>query len=174
MLLYLSFFFFFMNFVYENLFQMLMDLQDWKEALAYCRSTIPVYQSKLSFTLIPQWEIIEELIQGSILCLDCNIILVGNLSGLNSLFLCLFLSSKNGSGPSASSALHTPMLKTQMIASVLLLGDTDNAIKSLSKAMDILRITHGMNTPFMKELSIKLEEAHAEASYKLSSKNNSS
>lgn len=68
MLLYLSFFF--MNFVYENLFQMLMELQDWKEALAYCRSTIPVYQSKLSFTLIPQWEIIEVLL---LLCLAASL-----------------------------------------------------------------------------------------------------
>lgn len=59
-----------MNFVYENLFQMLMELQDWKEALAYCRSTIPVYQSKLSFTLIPQWEIIEVLL---LLCLAASL-----------------------------------------------------------------------------------------------------
>jgi SET and MYND domain-containing protein len=44
------------------------------------------------------------------------------------------------------------------------------AIKSLSKAVDILRVTHGTNTPFMKELMLKLEEARAEASYKLSSK----
>ncbi|XP_058190035.1 histone-lysine N-methyltransferase ASHR1 isoform X3 [Rhododendron vialii] len=28
----------------ETLLKMLMELQDWKEALAYCRSTIPVYQ----------------------------------------------------------------------------------------------------------------------------------
>jgi SET and MYND domain-containing protein len=36
--------------------------------------------------------------------------------------------------------------------------------------MDILRITHGTDTPFMKDLLMKLEEAHAEASYKLSCK----
>ncbi|KAH9756860.1 Histone-lysine N-methyltransferase ASHR1 [Citrus sinensis] len=68
----------------------LMELEDWKEALAYCQLTIPVYQK--------------------------------------------------------------------------------NAIKSLTKAVEILRITHGTNSPFMKELILKLEEAQAEASYKLSSK----
>lgn len=51
-----------------------------------------------------------------------------------------------------------------------LLGNTEDAIKSLSKAADILRITHGTNTPFVKELMMKLEEARAKASYKLSSK----
>ncbi|TKY74311.1 Histone-lysine N-methyltransferase ASHR1 [Spatholobus suberectus] len=50
------------------------------------------------------------------------------------------------------------------------LGDTAEAVKSLTKAGDILRITHGTNTPFMKDLLMKLEEARAEASYKLSSK----
>ncbi|KAH9691017.1 Histone-lysine N-methyltransferase ASHR1 [Citrus sinensis] len=68
----------------------LMELEDWKEALAYCRLTIPVYQK--------------------------------------------------------------------------------NAIKSMTEAVEILRITHGTNSPFMKELILKLEEAQAEASYKLSSK----
>ena len=43
-------------------------------------------------------------------------------------------------------------------------------MKSLTKAVDILRITHGTNTPFMKDLLMKLEEARAEASYKCSSK----
>ncbi|WJX33102.1 hypothetical protein P8452_21348 [Trifolium repens] len=50
------------------------------------------------------------------------------------------------------------------------LGDTDEAVKSLTKAVDILRITHGTNTPFLKELLMMLEEARAEASFKLSSK----
>ncbi|RZC06888.1 Histone-lysine N-methyltransferase ASHR1 [Glycine soja] len=50
------------------------------------------------------------------------------------------------------------------------LGDTDEAVKSLIKAVDILRITHGTNTPFMKDLLMKLEEARAEASYRLSPK----
>lgn len=73
MLLYLRFFLFiylFLNVEYENLFQMLMEVQDWKEALAYCRSTIPVYQSKLSFTFTPQWEIIEVLL---LLCLAASL-----------------------------------------------------------------------------------------------------
>lgn len=50
-----------------------------------------------------------------------------------------------------------------------LLGYTDEAIKSLTQAVDVLRITHGTNTSFMKDLIAKLEEAQAEASYKLSS-----
>lgn len=40
----------------------------------------------------------------------------------------------------------------------------------MTEAVEILRITHGTNSPFMKELILKLEEAQAEASYKLSSK----
>ncbi|GMN39708.1 hypothetical protein TIFTF001_008947 [Ficus carica] len=51
-----------------------------------------------------------------------------------------------------------------------LLGDTENAVESLTNAVDILRITHGTTSPFMKELFLKLDEARAEASYKLSSK----
>ncbi|CAA0364667.1 unnamed protein product [Arabidopsis thaliana] len=47
-----------------------------------------------------------------------------------------------------------------------LLGETKEAVSSLIKAFDILRISHGTSTPFMKELSAKLEEARAEASYK--------
>lgn len=50
-----------------------------------------------------------------------------------------------------------------------LLGNTEDAIKSLTKAVKILRNTHGKNSPFTKELLSKLEEAQAEASYKLSS-----
>lgn len=50
-----------------------------------------------------------------------------------------------------------------------LLENTEEAIKSLTRAVDILRNTHGTSTPFMKDLLAKLEEAHAEASYKLSS-----
>ncbi|CAN8257745.1 unnamed protein product [Cochlearia groenlandica] len=48
-----------------------------------------------------------------------------------------------------------------------LLGETEEAVSSLSKAFDILRISHGTSTTFMKELSAKLDEARAEASYKL-------
>ncbi|PIN12988.1 putative histone tail methylase containing SET domain [Handroanthus impetiginosus] len=52
-----------------------------------------------------------------------------------------------------------------------LLGETQAAVRSLTKASDILRITHGTKTPFMIELASKLEEAHAEASYMLRSQN---
>lgn len=48
-----------------------------------------------------------------------------------------------------------------------LLGQTEEAVSSLIKAYDILRISHGTSTPFMKDLSEKLDEARAEASYKL-------
>ncbi|KAI3821259.1 hypothetical protein L1987_08823 [Smallanthus sonchifolius] len=48
-------------------------------------------------------------------------------------------------------------------------GYTKEAIKSLTQAVDVLRITHGTTSPFMKDLLSKLEEARAEASYKLSS-----
>lgn len=36
-------------------------------------------------------------------------------------------------------------------------------MKSLTKAVDTLRITHGTSTPFMKDLFRRLEEARAEA-----------
>ncbi|KAF9599894.1 hypothetical protein IFM89_001840 [Coptis chinensis] len=48
------------------------------------------------------------------------------------------------------------------------LGDTENTIKSLTNAVDILRITHGAHTSFIKDLVAMLEEARAEAAYKLS------
>ncbi|GAY41727.1 hypothetical protein CUMW_061660 [Citrus unshiu] len=101
----------------EKLIKILMELEDWKEALAYCRLTIPVYQR-----VYPQFH---------------------------------------------------PLLGLQYYTCGKLewfLGDTENAIKSLTEAVEILRITHGTNSPFMKELILKLEEAQAEASYKLSSK----
>ncbi|KAE8077407.1 hypothetical protein FH972_015974 [Carpinus fangiana] len=101
----------------EKLLKILMELQDWREALAYCRLTIPVYQ---------------RLYPGFHPLLGLQYCTCGKLEWL--------------------------------------LGDTESAIKSLSKAVDILRVTHGTNTPFMKELVLKLEEARAEASYKLSSK----
>lgn len=47
-----------------------------------------------------------------------------------------------------------------------LLERTEDALKSFTNAADILRITHGTSTPFMKELLSKLEEARAEACYK--------
>ncbi|XP_057502364.1 LOW QUALITY PROTEIN: histone-lysine N-methyltransferase ASHR1 [Actinidia eriantha] len=102
----------------ETLLKIFMELRDWKEALAYCRSTIPVYERV--------YPVFHPL-------LGLQYYTCGKLEWL--------------------------------------LGDTDDACKSLTKAVDILRIIHGTNTPFMKELLIKLEEAHAEASYKLSSMN---
>ncbi|KAJ0976043.1 hypothetical protein J5N97_018008 [Dioscorea zingiberensis] len=47
-----------------------------------------------------------------------------------------------------------------------LLELTDDALKSFTKAVNILRITHGTSTAFMRELLNKLEEARAEAAYK--------
>ncbi|GMY06847.1 histone-lysine N-methyltransferase ASHR1 isoform X1 [Fagus crenata] len=101
----------------ENILKILMELQDWREALAYCKLTIPVYQ---------------RVYPGFHPLLGLQYYTCGKLEWL--------------------------------------LGDTEDAIKSLTKAMDILRITHGTDTPFMKDLLMKLEEAHAEASYKLSCK----
>ncbi|RLN17749.1 histone-lysine N-methyltransferase ASHR1 [Panicum miliaceum] len=50
-----------------------------------------------------------------------------------------------------------------------LLECTEDALKSLTRAADILRITHGTKSQFMKELFGKLEEARAEVSFRLSS-----
>ncbi|KAK4761743.1 hypothetical protein SAY87_029627 [Trapa incisa] len=52
---------------------------------------------------------------------------------------------------------------------VKLLGYTDDAVRSLTKVVHILRVTHGhgTTTPFIKELILNLEEARAETSYKL-------
>ncbi|KAK4493190.1 hypothetical protein RD792_017953 [Penstemon davidsonii] len=50
-----------------------------------------------------------------------------------------------------------------------LLGEVEEAVTSLTKAFDILRITHGIKTIFVMDLLSKLEEARAEASYKLRS-----
>lgn len=69
---------------------------------------------------------------------------------------------------------YHPLLGLQYYTSGKLewfLVQTEEAVQSLSKAADILQITHGMNTPFVRDLLMKLEEAQAEASYKLSFKN---
>ncbi|VAH95253.1 unnamed protein product [Triticum turgidum subsp. durum] len=50
-----------------------------------------------------------------------------------------------------------------------LLEYTEDALKSLTRAADVLRITHGTQSQFMKELFGKLEEARAEVSFRLSS-----
>ncbi|XP_045803269.1 histone-lysine N-methyltransferase ASHR1 [Trifolium pratense] len=100
----------------ETILKSLMKLEHWREALAYCKLTIPIYQR-----VYP--------------------------------------------------AVH-PLLGLQYYTCGKLewyLGDTEEAVKSLTKAVDILRITHGTNTPFVKELLMVLEEARAEALYKLSS-----
>ncbi|RRT61535.1 hypothetical protein B296_00006339 [Ensete ventricosum] len=65
---------------------------------------------------------------------------------------------------SSGRILHFESLLTRKT----LLEFTEDALKSFIKAADILRITHGTRTPFMKELLHKLEEARAEVSYKLS------
>ncbi|WRX31508.1 SET domain - like 10 [Theobroma cacao] len=101
---------------WEKLHEVLVQLEEWKEALTFCRLTIPVY---------------ERVYPGFHPLLGLQYYSCGKLE---------------------------------------LLGETDDAIKSLTKAVDILRITHGTNTPFMKELLMKLEEARAEASYTLSCK----
>ncbi|KAL2231959.1 UNVERIFIED_CONTAM: Histone-lysine N-methyltransferase ASHR1 [Sesamum indicum] len=100
----------------ETLLKIFMELQEWKEALLYCRLTIPVYER-----VYPR----------------CH-----------------------------------PLLGLQYYMSgklEWLLGETEAAVRSLTKALDILRITHGTLTPFMLELLSKLEEARAEASYMLHS-----
>lgn len=54
-----------------------------------------------------------------------------------------------------------------------LLERTKDALKSFTLAADILRVTHGTNTAFMRELFDKLEEARAEAAFKQSSNGDS-
>lgn len=96
----------------ETILKSLMKLEYWREALAYCKLTIPIYQR-----VYP--------------------------------------------------AVH-PLLGLQYYTCGKLewyLGVTEEAIKSLTKAVDILRITHGTKTPFVKELSMMLVEARAEASF---------
>ncbi|XVE95421.1 hypothetical protein REPUB_Repub02eG0095500 [Reevesia pubescens] len=102
---------------WEKLLEMLMQLEEWKEALAVCRLTIPVY---------------ERVYPGFHPLLGLQYYSCGKLEWL--------------------------------------LVETDEALKSFTKAVDILRIRHVTNTPFIKELLMKLEEARAEASFKLSSR----
>lgn len=98
----------------ESLLKIFMELNNWKEALVYCKLTIPIY---------------EKVYPGCHPMLGLQYYTCGKLEWL--------------------------------------LGETYNSVRSLTKALDILRVTHGINTPFMKELLVKLEEARAEASYKL-------
>lgn len=100
----------------ETILKISMELQDWGEALAYCKLTIPVY---------------ERVYPGQHPLLGLQYYTCGKLEWL--------------------------------------LGNTEDSIKSLTKAVKVLRNTHGESSPFTKELFSKLEEARAEASYKLSS-----
>ncbi|CAA2994865.1 histone-lysine N-methyltransferase ASHR1 isoform X1 [Olea europaea subsp. europaea] len=102
----------------ETLLKILMELQDWKEALVYCRLTIPIY-----IRAYPPFHPLVGL----------QYYTCGKLEWL--------------------------------------LGETEEAVKSLTKALNVLRITHGTKTPFMMELLSKLDEARAEVSYKRSSQN---
>lgn len=99
----------------ETLLKLYMELQDWRSALMYCRSTIPVYER-----VYPPFH---------------------------------------------------PMVGLQFYTCgklEWLLEYTEDALKSLTRAADVLRITHGTNSQFMKELFGKLEEARAEVSFRLS------
>ncbi|KAL8485506.1 hypothetical protein ACS0TY_027698 [Phlomoides rotata] len=102
----------------ETLLKILMELQDWKEALSYCRLTIPAY---------------ERAYPTSHPLVGLQYYMCGKFEWL--------------------------------------LGETEAAVRSLTKAWDILRVTHGTKTPFMMELVAKLDEAHSEASYMLHSQN---
>ncbi|XP_022880187.1 histone-lysine N-methyltransferase ASHR1 isoform X2 [Olea europaea var. sylvestris] len=102
----------------ETILKILMELQDWKEALVYCRLTIPIY-----IRAYPPFHPLVGL----------QYYTCGKLEWL--------------------------------------LGETEEAVKSLTKAFNVLRITHGTKTPFMMELLSKLDEARAEVSYKRSSQN---
>lgn len=99
----------------DEILKLLMEQQDWREALTYCKLTIPVYE-RAYFGCHP--------------LLGLQYYTCGKLQWL--------------------------------------LGDTADAVKSLSQAVDILRITHGTNTPFVKELLLKLDEARFEASHQVS------
>ncbi|KAI3834983.1 hypothetical protein MKX03_007276 [Papaver bracteatum] len=98
----------------ESLLKILMELEDWRGALAYCRYVISAYQR-----VYPE---------------------IHPLVGLQ-YYTCGKLA--------------------------WFLGDTEDAIKSLSKAVYVLQTTHGTNTPFMRDLLVRLDEARAEAAYKL-------
>ncbi|EPS73138.1 hypothetical protein M569_01616, partial [Genlisea aurea] len=94
----------------ETLLKIFMEVQDWEQALSYCRLILPVY------------EVIY-------------------------------------------SRFH-PLLGLQYYCCgkiEWLLGETEAAIRSLTKAWDILRITHGTKTGFTAELVGMLEEARAYA-----------
>ncbi|XP_042041043.1 histone-lysine N-methyltransferase ASHR1-like [Salvia splendens] len=100
----------------ETLIKIFMELQDWREALSYCRLTIPAY---------------ERVYPRSYPLVGLQYYMCGKFEWL--------------------------------------LGETEAAVRSLMKALDILRVTHGTKSPFMVELMNKVEEARAEALYMLHS-----
>ncbi|KAJ6818099.1 histone-lysine N-methyltransferase ASHR1 isoform X1 [Iris pallida] len=97
----------------DTLLKILMELNDWKGALTYCKLTIPVYRN---------------IYQTNHPMLGLQYYTCGKLEWL--------------------------------------LEHTRDALKSFTQAWDILRVTHGTATPFMRDLLSRLEEARAEASYK--------
>ncbi|GAU45405.1 hypothetical protein TSUD_134220, partial [Trifolium subterraneum] len=107
-------------------------------------------------------------------CQECG--LVRDKEEIKQIATEIKLLSEEASKPSSSDRVYPavhPLLGLQYYTCGKLewyLGDTEEAVRSLTKAVDILRITHGTNTPFVKELLMMLEEARAEALYKLSSK----
>ncbi|XP_057795841.1 histone-lysine N-methyltransferase ASHR1 isoform X2 [Salvia miltiorrhiza] len=98
----------------ETLIKIFMELEDWTEALSYCRLTIPTY---------------ERVYPRSYPLIGLQYYMCGKFEWL--------------------------------------LGETEAAVRSLTKALDVLRVTHGTKSPFMVELASKVEEARAEALYKL-------
>ncbi|KAI3951624.1 hypothetical protein MKW92_051564 [Papaver armeniacum] len=98
----------------ESLLKILMELEDWRGALTYCRYIIPAYQR-----VYPE---------------------IHPLVGLQ-YYTCGKLA--------------------------WFLGDTEDAIKSLTKAVYVLQTTHGTKTAFMRDLLVRLDEARAEAAHKL-------
>ncbi|PRQ26466.1 putative histone-lysine N-methyltransferase chromatin remodeling SET family [Rosa chinensis] len=93
---------------WEGIIENSMKLEDWSEALAYCRLTIAVYQR------------VYRNFQSFHPSLGLQYYTCGKLEGV--------------------------------------LGEAENAVKSLTKAVDILQITYGTSTPFMKDLFSMLEE----------------
>ncbi|KAL6909510.1 hypothetical protein ACP4OV_001791 [Aristida adscensionis] len=127
----------------ETLLKIYMELQDWQTALMYCRLTIPVYER-----VYPPFHPMIGL----------QFYTCGKLE-----WCCVRLSSRDHNRPFLCPVFDTsPSL-------LRLLECTEDALKSLTRAADILRITHGTNSQFMKELFGKLEEARAEVCFRLSS-----
>ncbi|KAL6515580.1 Histone-lysine N-methyltransferase ashr1 [Orobanche hederae] len=102
----------------ESLLKVLMELQEWREALSYCRLTIPIY---------------ERVYPRCHPSIGLQYYMCGELEWL--------------------------------------LEETEASVRSLTKALDVLGIIHGKKSSFVLELMSKLDEARAEASYMLRSRN---